>query len=115
MDRETLIEQAGEFRRKVIPDTFARSLDDGDMADFALSLFQWKRIEDGLPECSNPWPVEVFAVIKLTAENSNSHLFYESCKFYEGEWTNSGGKLFESDITRVIAWMPIPEHKEEEK
>jgi len=57
MDREKLIEAAAEFRTKNANNSaYYPSMDGSNylryMADFALSLFQWKDVADGLPEAT---------------------------------------------------------------
>jgi len=70
---------------------------------------EWVPTSERLPENPNSWPVEVWTAIRLRTAAAD-HWFYESSKFYKGEWTNSGGKLI-TDGVEVVAWMPIPPYQ----
>ena len=64
----------------------------------------WIPVEERLPETPNPWPAEVLAYLRV----GERHFFTVVAKFFEGEWTDAGGKQLEGPLATVTAWMPLP-------
>lgn len=112
--RTAKIECLKQFVADSISIPYERELDAlkfGFEQGYAAARQQWVAVETP-PETPNPWPVQVWVLIRIN-DGERDHDFYESGKYYEGEWFASGGKPLEDDLAKVIAWQPIQPYKQE--
>lgn len=97
MDRETLLEQAEKWLNKNCSPRLIKQYDSSRLADFALSLLQWKDVADGLPKVEGKYLVQM--------KQFNGATVADYAERHRDSW-----------LEYVVAYVPmkITEHEKQE-
>ena len=89
-------------------DYWDAGFDEGFDAGYAAAAPKWTAVEEGLPEVKAS-PVHTMVAVQVS--NDRLSILHQLAAYFppDGGWISlHTGKPMDDDLTKVIAWMPLP-------